>query len=234
MLAAREVILDEYAELPFGPAVASPVPPLFEELGLEHGLVRYTATLPAASPELPLTVEGLRDRAGLRVDGKPVAALERGVPAEPVTAGGGARISLLVESLGRVNYGPRTGETKGVTGVRHERQYVHGWHAEPLALDPLPHTTAWGPGTPAPETLARGTLHLDAPGDAFLAVPEGHHGYLWVNGFLLGRYDARGPQHTLYCPAPLLHPGPNTLTLLELGPTDPSRVQLRETPEING
>ncbi|BAJ30239.1 MULTISPECIES: beta-galactosidase family protein [Kitasatospora] len=231
VLAAREVLLDEYAALPFGPAVESPVPPLFEELGLEHGLVRYTASVPALSPELPLTVEGLRDRAGLRVDGRHVASLERGVAAEPVAAGGGARISLLVESLGRVNYGPLLGETKGVTGVRHERQYLHGWRAEPLALDPLP-AAAWGPGAPAPETLARGTLRLDAAGDAFLAVPEGGHGYLWVNGFLLGRYDARGPQRTLYCPGPLLRPGPNSLVLLELGTAAPARIELRAAPEL--
>ncbi|GLW55283.1 glycoside hydrolase family 35 protein [Kitasatospora phosalacinea] len=234
LLDAREVTLDECAELPFGPAVASPVPPLFEELGLEHGLVRYTATVPALSPELPLTVEGLRDRATLRVDGGPATALERGVAAEPVAAGGGARVRLLVESLGRVNYGPRVGETKGITGVRHERQYLHGWHAEPLRLDPLPDPAVWTPGTPAPEALARGTLHLDTPGDTFLAVPGGHHGYLWVNGFLLGRYDARGPQTTLYCPGPLLRPGPNTLTLLELGPAAPTRIALREAPGTGG
>ncbi|WP_282202257.1 glycoside hydrolase family 35 protein [Kitasatospora fiedleri] len=232
LLAAREVLLDECAELPFGPAVTAPVPPSFEELGLEHGLVRYTATVPALSPELPLTVEGLCDRAALRVDGEHVASLERGVPAEPVAAGGGARIRLLVESLGRVNYGPQTGEAKGLTGVRHERQYLHGWQAEPLVLDPLPEPAAWSPGAPAPELLARGTLHLDAPGDAFLAVPEGGHGYLWVNGFLLGRYDARGPQHALYCPWPLLRPGPNTLALLELGTTAPARVVLRDTPDL--
>ncbi len=231
VLDAREVLLDEYAELPFGPAVDSPVPPLFEELGLEHGLVRYTTTVPDRSPDLPLTVEGLHDRATLRVDGKPAATLERGVAPEPVTAGGGARIRLLVESLGRVNYGPQVGETKGLTGVRHERQYLHGWQAEPLTLDPLP-TPAWTPGTPGPELLARGTLHLDAPGDTFLTVPEGEHGYLWVNDFLLGRYDTRGPQHTLYCPWPLLHPGPNTLTLLELGPTAPSRIQLHPSPDL--
>ncbi len=231
VLTAREVALTEFAELPFGDAVASPVPPLFEELGLEHGLVRYTTTVPAISDSRPLTVEGLRDRASVQVAGKHAAALERGVAAEPVTAAGGDRVTLLVESLGRVNYGPLVGETKGITGVRHERQYLHGWHAQPLALDPLP-AAAYAPGEPAPETLARGTFELDTTGDAFLAVPDGDHGYLWVNGFLLGRYDRRGPQVTLYCPQPLLHEGTNTLTLLELGRATPSRIELREAPEL--
>ncbi|GGQ75815.1 glycoside hydrolase family 35 protein [Kitasatospora griseola] len=232
VLGGRDVALTEIAELPFGDAVASPVPPLFEELGLEQGLVRYTTTVPAISDAQPLTVEGLRDRAALKVAGKHAASLERGVAAESVTATGGDQVTLLVESLGRVNYGPLVGETKGITGVRHERQYLHGWHAQPLALDPLPPTTAYAAGDPGPELLARGTLHLDATGDTFLAVPDGDHGYLWVNDFLLGRYDRRGPQVTLYCPQPLLREGANTLTLLELGQAAPSRVELREAPDL--
>ncbi|MFJ5233293.1 beta-galactosidase [Kitasatospora sp. NPDC088391] len=231
ILTARQVALDEVAELPFGPAVASPVPPLFEELGLAHGLVRYTTTVPALSGAYPLAVEGLRDRATVYLDGERVAELERGVEGEKLTAGGGARVQLLVESLGRVNYGPQVGETKGLTGVRHERQYLHGWQAEPLALDPLP-AADWAPGPPGAERLARGVLHLDATGDAFLAVPGGGHGYLWVNGFLLGRYDARGPQTTLFCPQPLLREGANTLALLELGDAAPDRVELRERPDL--
>ena len=41
-------------------------------------------------------------------------------------------------------------------------------------------------------------------------------GFVWVNGFLLGRYWARGPQRTLYVPAGLLQTGENLFTVLEL------------------
>ncbi|MFD9130167.1 glycoside hydrolase family 35 protein [Kitasatospora sp. NPDC059571] len=233
VLAAAPVELTESAALPFGPALASPVPPSFEELGLEHGLVRYTADVPGPRPLLPLTVEGLRDRAVLRVDGERRAQWERGAEVEPPAVPGGVRIELLVESLGRVNYGPLVGETKGIGGVRHERQYLHGWLAEPLALDPLP-AAEFGPdpagGAGDGERLVRGVLDLEATGDAFLAVPGGVRGYLWVNGFLLGRYDARGPQTALYCPQPLLHPGRNEITVLELGAARPQKVELRAAP----
>ncbi|GAA4861062.1 glycoside hydrolase family 35 protein [Kitasatospora terrestris] len=232
VLDATSIELTEFAALPFEPAVDSPVPPTFEELGLEHGLVRYTARVPALSSEQPLAVEGLRDRATLWLDGKRTAALERGVPAPPVTAPGGTEVRLLVESLGRVNYGPQVGETKGITGgVRHERQYLHGWRAEACRLEPLP-AAEWTDGAPASETLARGVLDLTATGDTFLAVPGGGHGYLWVNGFLLGRYDAIGPQTTLYCPQPLLRAGRNEITVLELGDAAPGTVELRAAPEL--
>jgi beta-galactosidase len=232
VLPASSVDLTETAGLPFEPAGEFPVPPVLEELGLEHGLVRYTFAVPGPRPELPLTVEGLRDRATLFVDGRRTAELRRGVEHEPVTVPGGAEIRLLVESLGRVNYGPQVGETKGITGgVRHERQYLHGCRAETLRLDPLPELE-FTPAEPAGESFARGTLELDAAGDTFLAVPGGDHGYLWVNGFLLGRYDARGPQVTLYCPQPVLRSGRNEFVVLELGDADPRVVELRSEPEL--
>ncbi|MEV7176773.1 glycoside hydrolase family 35 protein [Kitasatospora sp. NPDC093679] len=235
VLEAPPVALTESAALPFGPAVHAPVPPRFEELGLEHGLVRYTTRVPAGRPDLPLTVEGLRDRAVLRVDGARVADLERGVARPELAVPGGVAVELLAESLGRVNYGPLVGETKGVDGVRHERQYLHGWRAEPLRLDPLP-PADFGPepadGTGDAARLVRGVLDLTDTGDAFLAVPGGVRGYLWVNGFLLGRYDARGPQTTLYCPQPLLRPGRNELTLLELGDAHPRTIELRPAPAL--
>ncbi len=232
VLAPGRVPLTGFAALPFGPAVPDPVPPTLEELGLEQGLVRYTFRVPDAGSAAGLRVEGLRDRATLRVDGKRVAELYRGVAAEPVQVAGGSEVELLVESLGRVNYGPQLGETKGITGgVRFERQYLHGCRAEPLALEPLP-AAEFGPGEPGSEVLARGTLTLETTGDAFLAVPGGLHGYLWVNGFLLGRYDAGGPQVTLFCPQPLLREGANELVVLELGDAAPAAVELRTAPEL--
>ncbi|WP_280698231.1 beta-galactosidase [Kitasatospora sp. GP82] len=230
LLGPATVELGESAPIPFAAPVESAVPPSFEELGLEHGLVRYTFRVPGPRPELQLTVEGLHDRATLLVDGERVAELERGVAQDGIRVAGGALVELLVESLGRVNYGPHVGDPKGITGgVRHERQYLHGCRAEVFDLgEPLPELS-FGQGGSG---LLRGALTLEATGDTYLAVPGGQHGCLWVNGFLLGRYDARGPQLTLYCPQPLLHSGRNELVLLELGDARPHSVELRTEPEF--
>lgn len=230
---AGSVDLTSFAPLRYGPAVESPVPPTFEELGLEHGLVRYTFRIPGPRPELPLTVEGLRDRATLWVDGERVAEPARGVAQEPPLVPGGVTVELLVESLGRVNYGPMVGETKGITGgVRHEQQYLHGCRAEPVRLDDLT-GLEYHPQRPAAQPcFARGVLTLDCGGDTYLAVPGGRHGHLWVNGFHLGRYDDRGPQRSLYCPEPVLRRGGNEIVLLELGAASPSAVELRTSPDL--
>lgn len=50
----------------------------------------------------------------------------------------------------------------------------------------------------------------------FLELPAGVKGYVWINGFCLGRYWNRGPQRRLYLPWPLLQPGGNQIVVLEL------------------
>ncbi|MFD6626649.1 beta-galactosidase, partial [Streptomyces diastaticus] len=51
------------------------------------------------------------------------------------------------------------------------------------------------------------------------------------NGTLLGRHWEVGPQRTLYLPAPLLVPGENTLTLLELERLG-DRVDVLDRPDL--
>jgi beta-galactosidase len=207
----------------------SPAPLTFEELGVPHGLVLYRSTLPGPRSAQPLTTPQLGDRAQLFIDARTAGVLARaGIEGggdltadtgiEVSTPAEGARIDLLVESMGRVNYGPALGERKGlVGGVRHGRQFVHGWTCVGLDLTRLPAvdwSRAAGPeGTPM---FGRGWLDLDEPADAFVGLDGFAKGYVWVNGFGLGRYWSRGPQRTLYLPGPLLRPGRNELVVLDL------------------
>ncbi|MGW6392973.1 hypothetical protein ACWFR1_21255 [Streptomyces sp. NPDC055103] len=46
----------------------------------------------------------------------------------------------------------------------------------------------------------------------------------------LGRYWSRGPQTSLYVPAPVLRPGANDVTVLELHAAATRHVHLRDTP----
>ncbi|MFG2770182.1 beta-galactosidase family protein [Streptomyces sp. NPDC048350] len=209
-----EVLGDEEAH--------TPMPPTFEELGVDRGLVRYRLEVPGPRQPYPLSVTGLRDRAVVYVDGVRAGVLtsEDAVLPEPVA--GPAVVELWVESLGRVNYGPRQAEPKGITGgVRHERQYVHGVRARGLRLDALeagavakvPFRPAAAEGLPG---LHRATVEVSGPGDAALSLPGGTRGFVWVNGFCLGRYWSAGPQESLFVPGPVLREGPNEVWVLEL------------------
>lgn len=204
-------------------AAESGVPPTFEELGVDRGLVRYRVAVPGPRRPYPLGVSGLRDRAVVYVDGVRRGVLSEGAAVLEEPVAGPADVELWVESLGRVNYGPRLGEPKGITGgVLHERQYLHGVRARALRLDAfdepgavagVPFAPVGGEGGPG---LYRGTFGLTAGADhAGLELPGWTRGFVWVNGFCLGRYWSAGPQHTLYVPGPVLRDGVNEVWVLE-------------------
>jgi beta-galactosidase len=221
--------------------IAQPVraacPLSFEELGQASGLVLYAAEplLPAGEHEL--TVTGLHDRAQVFVDGAPVAVLDRETSSFRVNGERArVRLELLVENQGRINYGPLLGQGKGILGgVRVDRRLVHGWSMHRLPLD------EWSPGELAHAVrlappdgrtgFATARLTVDEPADTFLELPGFGKGFCWVNGQLLGRYWHIGPQTTLYLPRPFLHPGDNTLTVLELEHLG-EQIALRDRPDL--
>lgn len=73
-------------------------------------------------------------------------------------------------------------------------------------------------GDLAMPSLYRGWLTIDgAVADTFVRLAGWSKGIVWVNGHNLGRHwEAVGPQHTLFLPAPFLHLGANELLVLEL------------------
>ncbi|MEU6509750.1 beta-galactosidase family protein [Streptomyces sp. NPDC046942] len=209
-----------------GEETVTPMPPSFEELGITRGLVRYAVEVPGPRQPYPLTARGLRDLAVVYVDGARAGVLTEEEPELKEPVAGPARVELWVESLGRVNYGPRLGEAKGVTGgLLHERQYLHGVRARGLDLDAfeagvdaVPFGAPPGEGTPG---LYRGMLMVRGAGDARLELPGCTRGFVWINGFGLGRYWSVGPQRSLYVPGPVLREGENELWVLELQETAP-------------
>ncbi|MGW5195691.1 glycoside hydrolase family 35 protein [Kribbella sp. NPDC004138] len=192
---------------------------------LEARLAIFRTELRGGGPAL-LTFGEVRDRVQVFLDGAPVGVLERERHERaimlPHTRG---RLELVVEDQGRVNYGPRIGEPKGLIGpVRLGADELTGWTACVIDLDNLPRL--WDSAGPTPSALGigptawRATFETDGESDLFLRTDAWGKGLAWVNGFCLGRYWRRGPQETLYVPAPLLAPGTNTLVVLELDVMD--------------
>jgi beta-galactosidase len=80
--------------------------------------------------------------------------------------------------------------------------------------------------------LVRGTLELDEPCDLHLALDGFGKGVAWVNGFCLGRYWSRGPQHTLYVPGPVLRAGSNEVVVFEQHAAVCREVEFRSTADL--
>ncbi|WP_199753235.1 glycoside hydrolase family 35 protein [Actinoplanes sp. ATCC 53533] len=235
-LTHRADLIDGLRAVPV-PASSGPRPATFEQLGLDAGLTLHTAypRIPEGDHKLVLT--DVRDRAVVFADGIPIGVADPDHPELGVRGTGAiVRLEIVVESLGRINYGPLLGQHKGLLGpVLVDRRIVHGWTSAPIALpdwtpDDLRRATAATP-TATSSGFAVATLHVDTPADTFLALPGSAHGLVWVNGFLLGRYWEIGPQVTLYCPAPLLHAGDNTVTVLETDRLGPA-LELHDRPQL--
>lgn len=212
--------------VPAGPSRAQPA--TFEELGVSEGIVAYETTA-LLGDETVLTINGLHDRATVFVDSERVAILERDGKTSTVLSGPRrtAVITIIVENLGRINYGAKIGEHKGILhGVLLGQRYAHGWTHRVLPLDGQHRA-----GEPGPDGYASAALDVADPADAWLAFPGGVKGLVWVNGFLLGRYWNVGPQVTLYAPAPLWRRGRNEVRVLDLDRLGGS-VEVRNHPEL--
>ncbi len=206
-----------------GPPVAGPVPLTMEQLRQSSGLVLYSArpTLPPTAGAL--RIDGLADRAQVYLDGRLAGTLDRNEPDSLIDLAGMGRsveLDLVVENQGRINYGSRLGEGKGILGgVLVNRSLVHGWQSRSIDLQELD-APEFDPSWPAAQDsapqLAGFAVEIDQPADGFLALPGWAKGFVWINGFLLGRYWEIGPQRTLYVPRPLWRAGRNDIVVLEL------------------
>ncbi|WP_298863324.1 beta-galactosidase [uncultured Microbacterium sp.] len=220
------------------PVVATaPQPLTFEQLGAEDGIVAYESDA-VFEPDSILTLLELRDRATVFLDDQRLGTVEHDGPQTLTlpTAGGVGRLTIIVESLGRVNYGPHTGGRKGILGgVLIGRRFQHGWEHRMLPRDAVPDvgvddaslrlagvrsvqatgSATQEAGSAGQDGLATASVTVSRPLDAWIALPDCAHGMVWLNGFLLGRYRERGPQVTLYAPGPLWREGENEIVVLD-------------------
>ncbi|MBT0770947.1 beta-galactosidase [Kineosporia sp. J2-2] len=189
----------------------------FEELGQDTGFVLYETSVEGRAPGV-LTLDEVRDRAWVFADGVPVGILARDSHERSIRLPlASSTIGILVEDQGRVNYGPRLGEEKGLIGeIRLAGEPLTGWTATPLDVELLPGLDLAGRSTDHGPTVLTAEFELDAPADLFLDTAAWGKGLAWVNGFDLGRYWRRGPTRTLYVPGPVTRAGVNRIVVLEL------------------
>ncbi|WP_020661529.1 glycoside hydrolase family 35 protein [Amycolatopsis benzoatilytica] len=195
--------------------------PTFDELTPAPRLALLRGQIPGTEPGI-LAFGEVRDRATVFLDGVLVGTLLREHHDRAVPLPGGGELLVLVEDLGRVNYGPRIGEPKGIIGgAEFDGRPLSGWEVLPIDLDGVPGLFGEPGGIPADGPLAgpvavRAEFEAEEPADLFLDTGDWGKGMAWVNGFLLGRYWRRGPQRTLYVPGPVVRAGRNELVVLEL------------------
>lgn len=214
-----------------------------ERFGQSYGFILYTSYIQGPRSGQKLYLQEVRDRAQVFLDGRFLGVVERWNP-QPLDISvppEGARLDILVENMGRINYGPYIRDPKGITeGVRIDNQYQYDWTIRPIPLEAdslaamrYGKITKEAAETPEEPRFYRGSFEASEIGDTFLRFDGWNKGVAWINGFNLGRYWKAGPQMALYIPGPLLRKGQNEIVLLELhGSPEGCAIELCNRPDL--
>ena len=197
------------------------VPRSFEELRHPYGFVLYRTKVAADTTAERLKLNKVRDRVWVYADGKPLGIIDRmGISNDEIWLGGNENevtLDLLAENLGRINYGPKLLDKKGIDfPVMIGQQQQFGYKMYPIDFERISELEfkegAVSDGTPV---FLYGELYADECADTFLDMSGFTKGCVFINGFNLGRYWNIGPTLDLYIPAPLIKKGKNEIVVFE-------------------
>jgi beta-galactosidase len=201
--------------------VRNPRPMTFEDLNQAYGFVWYRTQLDGGKTGV-LKIKGLRDYAIIMVNGKRAGILDRMNALDSLSlklAPGKVILDILVENLGRVNYGPNLLKNKkGITDyVTFSGTELQNWNMFKLPFKEIK-SLKFKPGYQADHTpvIKKGKFIMKEVADTYLDMRKWGKGMVWVNGNNLGKYWEIGPQQTLYLPAEWLKKGENEIIVLEL------------------
>ena len=207
------------------------------------GSILYRTTLPETCDESQsLLITEVHDWAQVYLNGKKLATLSRlkgeGIVKLPPVKKGD-QLDILVEAMGRMNFGKGIYDPKGITekvelqreNVK-EVQRLQNWQVYNLPIDyNYVSNLNYRKGNDAQGMPAyyRATFTIAEVGDTFLSMLNWSKGMVWVNGHALGRYWEIGPQQTLYLPGCWLKEGENEIIVLDMaGPVKPETEGLRQ------
>ncbi len=214
-------------------------PPTMDSLSHFEGFAVYRTTIDVTGPAV-LHVDEVRDRAQLFLNEDSLGVLARDHHDTTISlpAAAKGRLDLLVEDQGRVDYGPRIGEAKGLIGEASiNGRPLRSWSVLPLELNDITpaaqalESSGWLSFVAGP-AFVNASFDHPGSGDLYLDTATWGKGVAWVNGFCLGRYWSRGPQRTLYIPGPVLHQTGNEIILFELQATTAREVSFVSAPEL--
>ncbi|MBE5105331.1 beta-galactosidase [Bacillus thuringiensis] len=143
-------------------------------------------------------------------------------------------LDILVENMGRVNYGTRLlspTQRKGISsGVMIDIHLQSNWGHYALEfdnLDEIDFNGQWEPNTPS---FYEYIFNVQELNDTFLDCSKLGKGFVVLNGVNLGKYWNVGPTGYLYIPSPLLIKGENKLIVFETEGNYEEELYLRENP----
>ncbi len=233
----------------------------FEAHNLGWGYAVYYTTLPELPHPSVLTAD-FHDFAQVFIDGKYIGKVDRVKNEKSLTippAKAGSMLVIVVEAMGRINFGRAIKDLKGIIGNvtisskagKHDVTYsLNDWEKYfvndeyETAFLALKRASA----TENNEYIEnfkddakmmggrgyyRGYFNLKKVGDTFLNFETWGKGQVYVNGHAMGRIWSIGPQQTLYVPGCWLKKGKNEVIVLDVVGPKETVVWGQAEPELN-
>ena len=220
-----------------------------EEYNQGFGSILYRTTLPELKSPATLTVNDAHDYAQVFVDGKYIGKLDRRNGEKQLVLPAcvkGSRLDILVEAMGRINFGRAIKDFKGITKNVELSMDINGypfvcdlknWEVfniedtyefyQGMKFQPIESLTdRLGQRIPG---VYRAKFQVKKPSDTFLNFETWGKGLVYVNGYALGRIWEIGPQQTLYVPGCWLKKGENEIVVFDIvGPKEAKSEGLSE------
>ncbi len=215
-----------------------------EDYDQGFGSILYRTTLPELPAGTTIKITDAHDYAQIFIDGTYVGKLDRRngeKELELPACKKGARLDILIEAMGRINFGRAIKDFKGITN-KVEVSYdadgntctydlkkwsvynIHDTYSfyKNMTFRKLANTKdvkdEKGQRQPG---VYRATFNLKKTDDTFLNFETFGKGLVYVNGVALGRIWEIGPQQTLYVPGCWLKKGQNEVIVFDVvGPTE--------------
>jgi len=233
----------------------------FEAHNLGWGYAAYYTSLPEL-PQPSVLTANFHDFAQVFVDGKYIGKIDRVKNEKSLTipsAKAGSSLVIVVEAMGRINFGRAIKDFKGIVGNvtlstkagKHDVTYtLNDW--EKYFVDDEYETSLLAfkraSATENNEYIEhfkddakmmrgrgyyRGYFNLSKVGDTFLNFETWGKGQVYVNGHAMGRIWSIGPQQTLYVPGCWLKKGKNEIIVLDVVGPKEAVVWGQDKPELN-
>lgn len=219
-----------------------------EEFDQGYGSMIYSTELPEIKDGATLRVKEAHDFAQVFINGEYIGKLDRRLGETELRippCGLGARLDILVEAMGRINFGVAIKDFKGITEsvtvIEKDGKRtigLTGWDVYllpdvPNFYNSFKYKDIKSADRDAsgrfPRGVYKGKFYVSKPSDTFLKFDTWGKGLVYVNGQGLGRIWDIGPQQTLYLPGVWLKPGENEILIFDIiGPREFVSAGVRE------
>ncbi|MDH7461160.1 beta-galactosidase [Chitinophagaceae bacterium 26-R-25] len=209
------------------------------------GSILYRTNLPEPGGG-EVQINEVHDYAYVYLNGKKIATVDRSKGQSsfivPKNTAKGAVLDILVEAMGRINFGAAIHDRKGITdnvllkNANGKEQVLNNWKIYSIDLKnnqaPLHLNYKQGKTSDAP-AFYRGKFVVKETKDTYLDVSKWGKGVVWINGICIGRYWNIGPTQTMYLPGVWLKKGENEIVVLDYFPNKGNTLRGSTTPILD-